>query len=172
MPAPTANQIHAAILVGGVLLTAYATGIFALALVPLIILLYVGVFYRTCPYRTEIVFACLFGSYLGLAYTGLWFLVWLATFGSASHKWFSRFVAAAFILLPFVPIAGVIIAGVPSWLSRSRGQAAAPRAGVNTGVIVVTVLLAPAWFFAAALAWHSWQSMSDMAEQPDAMDSR
>ena len=172
MPTPAANQIHAALLALAVLLTAYATGFFALAFVPLLVLLYVGVFYRMCPYRTEIVCACLFGAHLGIAYTGVWLIVAWELFGRESQKWFAMLVAGAFMLLAFAPIAAGAIAGVRWWLRRSRGQSVPPKAGVATGVIIVALLLAPAWFLAAALAWHSCQSMSEMAEPSDGEESR
>jgi hypothetical protein len=143
---PSAHLIHSAVLALAIAVTVCATGVWSLFAVPSLVLIYVGAIYRECPYRTEIVFLSLFSAYLMLGYTGIWW--WHVP------NWIGP---GVLFVLPLIATGTFVVAGLVSRRKASAGEPGAVRSRVSSGTLVVALLLAPFWVFAAALARLIWK---------------
>lgn len=151
----SADVVHIVVLACAAAVVAYATGAWALVAVPTLICLYVATIYRRCPFRTELILLSLFSAHFMLVYTGI---CSLPLFASAS-EWHlpSRSVAGLLFVLPLVAVGAFVISALRSRPSASVGGMAARGIKLSSGNLAVALLLAPAWAFAAALAWQAWK---------------
>ncbi len=143
-----------AVLACAVSVVAYAAGPLALVAVPALVGFYVAAIYKRCPFRTEVIFLSLFSAYFMLAYIAIWLLYVLRASGTLIA---SNVAAGMLFVLPLITVGVFVVSGLGSRANASIGTSATQRVKWRSGNLIVAFLLAPAWAYAAVLAWLAWK---------------
>ena len=131
------------------MLVVAVSGRWAYVLVPSLVMLYVGGVWKRCPYRTEVIFLCLFFADLALVYTAMS----SGPFESAAERQESispharSLMPIVFLAFPLMALLIIVWLFVASMTQRSRSNTAAekPRSlTLSSGYILVALLLTPA----------------------------
>jgi hypothetical protein len=142
------DSIHLLVLAVVAVLVGAAFGLWAFVLVPSIAVIYVGGVWKRCPYRTEVIFFCLFFAYLALVYL----VLSSGPFESSPDRRESispqarSLIPMLFLAPPLMALLVVVWLFVASMIHRSRRCVAPEKPGswaLNSGHILVALLLAP-----------------------------
>lgn len=143
-----AQRLHIVVLATVASCAAYSCGVLALVVIPLWVMLYLLFVYRKCPWRTEIIFLCLYGAELIVWF----FFPWFVYVPLLRFNWFNAILAGVFFAFPLLAVWTYSAAGVPTRPQTSGEGSRWAMRYVSSGTIVAALMLSPSWILAFALA--------------------